>query len=93
VILRDQRDVQLRLDKASAMPIEFEVGIPGHCGDRALEEGVRVVKEARMPRVLDRGEPAAGDRARSIDSVLSPAFPRYACRIKPLWPAPRMIAS
>jgi hypothetical protein len=43
-----------------AVAREREVGIPRHRGDGALEEGVRVVQEAGMARVLERGEAAAG---------------------------------
>ncbi len=43
------------------MALELEVGVPRHHRNGALEEGVRVVQEARMPRVLERGEAAAGD--------------------------------
>ena len=62
VILGQQRDVQLRFDVARAVPLQLQVRIPRHRGDRALEEGVRVVQKARMTRIFERGEAPARHR-------------------------------
>ena len=45
------------------MAFELEVAIPGHGGDGALEEGVGVVQEAGVARILERAQAAAGDGA------------------------------
>ena len=58
----EQRDVELRLDVACAVAFEIEIRVPRHGGDRPLEERVRVVQEAGLARVFERGETAAGDR-------------------------------
>ena len=72
----EQRDVELWLDVARAVAFEIEIRVPRHRRDGALEERVRVVQEAGLPRVFDRGEAAAGDR-RPIDGQhRSPARPR-----------------
>ena len=78
-IARQQRDVEFRLDVARAVPLELEVGVPRHRRDGALEEGVRVVQEARMARVFQRRKPAAGDRP-ALDRTASSARP---CRDRP----------
>ena len=62
----EQRDVELRLDVARAVAFEIEIRVPRHRRDRPLEERVRVVQEAGLTWVFERGEAAAGDR-RTID--------------------------
>ena len=57
----DERDVELGLDQARAVTLELEVGVPGHGGDRAQEEGVGVVEEAA--RAFERAQAAACRRA------------------------------
>src|SRR5262249_60157743 len=57
----DERDVELGLDQAHAMPLELEIGVPGHGGNRAQEEGVGVMEEAA--RVCERAQAAACRRA------------------------------
>ena len=59
----EQRDVELGLDVAGAVPFELEIAVPRHRGDGALEEGVGVVQEAGMARVFQRAQSAARDRA------------------------------
>ena len=73
-VARQQRDVELRFDVARAVPLEIEVGVPRHRGDRALEEGMRVVQKARIARILDGREPAAGDRAAIDRKRLQPGL-------------------
>src|SRR5262249_54460806 len=58
---RDERDVELGLDQAGAVALELEIGVPGHDGDRAQEEGVGVVQEAA--RICERAQAAACRRA------------------------------
>ena len=68
----EQRDVELRLDVARAVAFEIEIRVPRHRRDRPLEERVRVVQEAGLTWVFERGETAAGDR-RTIDGKHSQA--------------------
>jgi hypothetical protein len=56
----EQRDVQFGLDEMRAVTLKLEVGVPGHRRDRALEEGMGVVEKARMARVFQGCEAAAG---------------------------------
>ena len=58
----EQRDIELGLDVAGAVPFELEIAVPRHRGDGALEEGVGVVQEAGMARVFQRAQSAARDR-------------------------------
>ena len=62
----EERDVELRLDVVCPVALEIKISVPRHGGDGPLEKRVRVVQEAGMTRVLECGEPAAGDR-RPID--------------------------
>ena len=53
-------DVQLRLDHARTAALQVEIPVPGHAGNGAQEEGVGVVDQPRMKRILQHGEAAAG---------------------------------
>ena len=56
--LENERGVQLGLEVARAPGFEIEVPIPGHLRHGPMKEGVRVMEEARPPRVFDRRQPA-----------------------------------
>ena len=83
-VARQQRDVELRLDVARAVPLQLEVGVPRHRGDGALEEGVGVVQEARMARVLERREPAAGDGLALDGQHLQPGLAEIGLQDQPV---------
>src|SRR6185503_15072302 len=55
-----EHDVQLGLDVDGSAPRQLQVAVPGHAVEGPMEEGVGIVQEARVPFVLDGGEPAAG---------------------------------
>jgi hypothetical protein len=61
-VLEQHRHVELGLDVAGAVLLEVEIAVPRHVGDRALEEGVRVVEHAGMARILLGAEAAARHR-------------------------------
>ncbi len=49
------------------VPVEFQIAIPRHRGQGAMEKRVRIMQKPRQARILDRGETAAG-RVRAIDA-------------------------
>ena len=65
-VFGQQHDVEFGLDVDGAVPLEFEMGVPRHRRDRALEKGMRVVEKSRIARVFDGGQSAARQR-RAID--------------------------
>src|SRR4051812_27293875 len=56
--LQEQRDVELRLYVFRAAALELELAVPRHLVDRAVEERMDVVPEARPARLLDGAEAA-----------------------------------
>ena len=61
-VLRQQQDIELGFDIVSAVPIEFEVGVPRHRRDCAMEEGMCVMEKAWISRIFKRGQSASGGR-------------------------------
>jgi hypothetical protein len=55
---------------------ELQVRVPRHRRDGAQEERVRVVQDTRVARVLDGGEPAAGDGGAVDAENLQSGFPK-----------------
>ena len=53
-------DVQLRFDHPGAVALQVEIPVPGHGVDGAQEEGVGIVDQPRMKRILCCSEAAAG---------------------------------
>jgi hypothetical protein len=80
----DERDVELGLDQARPVALELEIGVPGHGGNRAQEEGVGVVEEAA--RVFDRAQAAAGDGAALDGKRLQAGLAEIGLQDKPVMP-------
>ena len=92
-VFRQHGDVQCRLEVYRAVAFEAQVAVPRHPVQRPVVERMGIVQKAGMPRVLHRGEAAARLVPRLDAQHPQPARPRYAWRIRLLWPAPMMMPS
>src|SRR2546428_734858 len=58
-VAQDHGNVEFRFEITDTVAFQFEVAIPGHRGERAMEERMRVISEARQPRMLECHQSAA----------------------------------
>jgi hypothetical protein len=85
-VARDQRDVELGLDQLRAVAREVEIRVPRHGGDGAQEEGVGVVEEAGVPRILHGAQSAARHRAALDRQGLHPGLAEIGLQDEPVMP-------
>ena len=77
-VAQQQCDIEFGLDVTHTVAVQFEIAEPRHLRDRAVEKGMRVVRETRQARIFQRAQSAArcgraveGERAQAAAGEVS----------------------